>query len=139
VTDDQINAGLAAAAAREWEAYQKAAWQSYPAPPPQTQPRPQPYPYGPQYPYPYPPQPPARNNGLAIASLVLGITWIWCIGSVLAIIFGIVAHRQIRESNGTQTGGGMATAGIVLGWLGIAGLVLMMILIAVATSSPTTY
>ena len=64
--------------------------------------------------------PPVHSNGFAIASLVLGIVgWPFCgIGSVLAIIFGFLARDQIRRSNGTQTGGGMALAGIILGFLG---------------------
>ncbi len=60
------------------------------------------------------------TNGLAIASLVLGIVWIYWIGSILALVFGYVAKRQIAASNGQQGGGGLATAGIVLGWIGVA-------------------
>lgn len=93
------------------------------------------------HPYPYGYMPiQRRTNGLAIASLVLGITWIWWVGSLLAVIFGIVAHRQINQSNGTQTGGGMATAGIVLGWLGIVVFVLFMVFaVALSATSPTSY
>ena len=29
-----------------------------------------------------------RTNGLAIASMVLGILWIYWIGSILALVFG---------------------------------------------------
>ena len=38
------------------------------------------------------------TNGLAIASLVLGILWIWWIGSLLALVFGFIAKRQIDNS-----------------------------------------
>ncbi|HWH34164.1 MAG TPA: DUF4190 domain-containing protein, partial [Acidimicrobiales bacterium] len=62
--------------------------------------------------------PPQSTNGLAIASLVLGILWIYWIGSVLALVFGYVAKTQIKQRN--QAGNGLATAGIVLGWVGIA-------------------
>lgn len=101
----------------------------------------QPQPYPPHYPYPYPYAPVQRRaNGLAIASMVLGITWLWWIGSILAIVFGIVAHRQIRDSNGTQSGGGIATAGIVLGWIGIVTFVgFMAIMIAASASTSTGY
>ena len=68
-----------------------------------------------------------RTNGFAIASLVLGIVWIYWIGSILALVFGYVAKGQIAKSNGWQTGGGMATAGIVLGWIGVGVLVLVII------------
>ena len=69
---------------------------------------------------------PAKTSGMAIASLVLGILWIYWIGSLLAIIFGYVAKKNIRESNGTQTGDGMATAGIVLGIIGVAVFVILL-------------
>ena len=67
----------------------------------------------------WPAQQQTKTNGLAIASLVLGILWLYWIGSVLAVVFGFIARSQIDSSNGTQTGRGMATAGIVLGLLGV--------------------
>ena len=69
----------------------------------------------------------ARSNGLAVASLVLGILWLFWIGSVLAVIFGHVAHGQINASHGTQVGRGMATAGLVLGYIGVGTLVSLVI------------
>jgi hypothetical protein len=77
---------------------------------------------------------PTRTNGLAIASMVLGILWLYWIGSILAVIFGYVAKKQIDESGGAQGGRGMAIAGIVLGWIGVATLSLVIIL-AIASSS----
>jgi uncharacterized membrane protein len=59
-------------------------------------------------------------NGLAIASFVCGLLWIWWLGSVLALAFGYRARRQIMESGGGQQGAGLATAGIVLGWVAVA-------------------
>ena len=73
---------------------------------------------------------------MAIASLVLGLVWIYGIGSVLAIIFGFIAKKNIRNSNGMETGGGMATAGIVLGIIGAA--ILLLIIIAAASDSGGT-
>jgi len=70
------------------------------------------------------------TNGLAIASMVLGIIWIWGLGAILALIFGYVAKRQIRETG--QRGSGMATAGIVLGWIGIIGTILITVLLVTA-------
>lgn len=81
-------------------------------------PAPSNYPYSPPgYPV-YPAQRP--TNGLAIASLVLGILWLLWIGSILALIFGYRARNQIRERN--EGGDGLAIAGIVLGWVGIGTL-----------------
>ena len=76
---------------------------------------------------PGPMQGPTRNNGMAIAALVCGIAGFLClIPGILGIIFGFVAKGQIRQSNGTQRGDGMATAGIVLGciWIAITVLIL---------------
>lgn len=68
---------------------------------------------------------PTTTNGMAIASLVLGIVWVYWIGSVLAIIFGHLGLGQIKRSGGTQGGRGMAIAGLVLGYVGLAVLVLV--------------
>jgi hypothetical protein len=65
-----------------------------------------------------------RVNGWAIASIVAGVAWMVWFGSVAAIVMGHVALGQIRRSGGTQTGKGLAVAGIVLGWLAIATFVL---------------
>lgn len=98
----------------------------------------QPPPYG--YPQPppgyyqgYPPGYPVSRgtNGMAIASMVLGIIWIYWIGSVLALVFGYIARNQIRQTG--QGGDGMAIAGIVLGWVGMAALAFVLIfLVAVS-------
>jgi hypothetical protein len=58
---------------------------------------------------------------MAVASLVLGILWIYWIGSVLALVFGYQARKQIAERG--DSGAGMATAGIVLGWVGVGVLI----------------
>jgi hypothetical protein len=77
------------------------------------------------------------TNGLAIASLVLGIVWVFGLGSILAVIFGFVGRKQIRQSGGRQSGGGMAIAGIVLGFVGVAGLIFW-IVVAIAVSNTIT-
>jgi hypothetical protein len=97
------------------------------------------YGYG-QYPPPYPPSgpwAPQSTNGLAIASLILGIVgWLACgVGSVLAIIFGFIASAQIRDSRGRQGGSGMAKAGIILGFVGVALFALWIVVIAVSGSN----
>lgn len=89
---------------------------------------PQMYPGQPGY-FPYQ-APPRSTNGLAIASMVLGILWIAWIGSVLALIFGYIARKQIRERH--QGGDGMATTGIVLGWIGVGFLVVRSVVVVFA-------
>ena len=68
------------------------------------------------------------TNGLAVASLVLGILWLYWIGSILALVFGYVAKSQIDRSQGRQSGRGMAVAGIVLGWVGVGILSLVVVI-----------
>jgi Domain of unknown function (DUF4190) len=80
---------------------------------------------------PYPPPLGVRTNGLAIAAMTCGILWFTWIGAVLAVIFGHVARRQIGEARGWQRGDGMALAGMVLGYSGLA--VLLFTVLALAT------
>lgn len=82
---------------------------------------------------PYPPLQYRTTNGLAIASLVLGIIWIYWIGSILALVFGYVARKQIRERD--QSGDGMAIAGIVLGWIGVATLLIVVVILVIAEAA----
>ncbi len=74
------------------------------------------------------------TNGLAVASLVLGIAQIFIciIGGILALVFGYIARRQIDESGGTQGGRGMAVAGIILGWIGIGLGIAYIVIVVIA-------
>jgi len=58
--------------------------------------------------------------------------------SILAIIFGRSAKRDIAARPGLG-GEGMATAGIVLGWIGVAltvvGIVILVLVLAAFSSS----
>jgi hypothetical protein len=82
----------------------------------------------------YPPQPPvvpsaSGTNGLAIASMVLGILGI----SIVAVILGHISLSQIKRSGDTQEGRGFAIAGLVLGYIGLAVfLILIAIVVVVA-------
>jgi hypothetical protein len=67
----------------------------------------------------------ARTNGFAIASLVLGILWLSWIGSVLALVFGYLARSQISRTR--EGGAGLALAGIILGWIGVATFLLLIL------------
>ena len=79
-------------------------------------------------------QPGEGTNGFAVASLVLGIVWFMGLGSILALVFGYVGKHQIDSSGGRQSGRGMAIAGIVLGWVGVAILVAMIALMLAGVS-----
>jgi hypothetical protein len=83
-------------------------------------------PAAPQAPPPPPPRPvvdyttSVHTSGMAIASLVMGIagwTLLPLVGSILALVFGYAARRDIRRRPDELTGEGLAVAGLVLGWL----------------------
>jgi hypothetical protein len=95
----------------------------YSAPPTSGSPYAAPYasPYGP-----YQAAPTAGTNGMAIASLVLGIVGLvlcccYGIGAVPGLVGAILGHiglKQIKERG--QEGRGMAIAGIATGWTAVA-------------------
>ncbi len=69
------------------------------------------------------PAQPAGTNSLALVSLIagiLGLTFFPLLGSILAVITGPLAKKEIRQGGSVQTGEEMATVGMVLGWIGIA-------------------
>ncbi|WP_344902800.1 DUF4190 domain-containing protein [Actinomadura meridiana] len=108
-----------------------------------------PYGYGPQDPYAqqYPQQPPVqhhyygsgppvppRNNGMAIASMVLGIIGVISCGLLLfsigAVIMGHVAQSQIKRTG--EAGSGMAIAGLILGYIfAVIGLLYWILVVGV--------
>jgi len=65
-----------------------------------------------------------RTDSLAVWSLVLGILSFLCcipfVPAILAIVFGSRSKANIRASGGTLTGDGLAQAGVILGWIGLA-------------------
>jgi hypothetical protein len=77
-----------------------------------------------------PPQPvrPAPNNGVAVASMVLGLLCVPTMGmtGLPAVITGHVARNQIRRTK--ESGDGMATVGLVLGYLSLSGWALMVLM-----------
>lgn len=97
------------------------------------------YPPGSYMPYPaYLAGPPARTDGMAIASLILGIAGVMgcfvVIPSILAIIFGHVSLGRIKRTG--ARGRGMALAGLILGYIFIAfGAVYIVVVVVIANSS----
>ena len=77
--------------------------------------------------------PPHRAiNRLAIAALVIAII-VPIIGGLPALLLGYKARSQIRSKN--QAGRGLAIAAIIIGWLGVAYLVALLIAFAVGIAS----
>jgi hypothetical protein len=79
------------------------------------------------------------TNGLAVASLVCAcagvVPFFFGLPSILGIIFGFVARNQIRTSRGTQSGAGLALAGIIVGFCVIGLAVLFIAFVAIFNSS----
>ena len=90
-------------------------------------------PYG--YPS-YAATPTRKTNGLAVASLVCSIAGLLLIPLVLGIVFGFIARSQIKNSNGTQGGQGLALAGIIIGF-GWAGLIVLGTIVNANSNTPT--
>lgn len=81
-----------------------------------------------------------ETSGKAIASLVLGIGGFVIfpfVLSILAIVFGHQAKREIAQRQGLG-GAGLATAGIVLGWIGVALVVLAVLFIVLVVAASTS-
>jgi len=60
------------------------------------------------------PNSPPKTSGMAIASLVLGITGFCGITALIGMILGIVATMRISKSNGRLKGKGLAISGICI-------------------------
>jgi hypothetical protein len=89
------------------------------------------------HPVPGPGEEGAPTNSLAIASLFLGIIWLFGIGSLLAIVLGYRGMKEIRASNGYEGGWALALAGVIVGVVGLASLgILVAFLLSSASDTP---
>lgn len=75
---------------------------------------------------------PLETSGLAIASLICGCLFFIFPTAVLAIIFGHISRSQIAKSANRIGGAGIALAGMILGYIGIAILPFILIVAAIA-------
>ncbi|MGK4581334.1 DUF1707 and DUF4190 domain-containing protein [Kitasatospora sp. HPMI-4] len=76
-----------------------------------------------------------RTNPVAVTSMVLGLLAIPTVGmtAIPAVVTGHVARAQARRRG--EQADGMATVGLVLGWVVTAGWIAMILAILVAASS----
>jgi hypothetical protein len=84
-----------------------------------------------------PQEPQAAPDGNAIASLVLGIlgiTVIPFICSILAVILGRVSIGDAYKRG--ERGSAMATAGVILGWIGVAVFAVLFVFLGIFTLAP---
>jgi hypothetical protein len=101
-------------------------------------PEPPPPGFGPGYGPPYLPGV-TPTNGKATASLVTGIASLvlsWCCGlglvGIVAVVLGVKARAEIRDSGGRQQGDGLALGGIITGAIAAVLGLLILVLIVVA-------
>ena len=63
--------------------------------------------------------PNSTNAVISLVTGILGLTFFPLVGSIIALITGYMAKKEIDASPGMLGGTGMATAGIILGWAGV--------------------
>ncbi len=72
------------------------------------------------------------TSGLAITSLIFGLISITMmlpfLSSISAVICGHLARTEIRRSNGTLAGDGLALTGLITGYITFFGLILLIVL-----------
>src|SRR5579862_8022755 len=73
-----------------------------------------------------------KTSGLAIASLVFGMLFLFFPLSIVAVVLGHVSLSQIKKSAGRLGGRGLAITGLVFGYLGLAIIPLILIIAAIA-------
>lgn len=79
-----------------------------------------------------------RTSDKALASMILGLCVFVAgfLAGLPAVILGHMAKTEIRNSNGKLRGDGMALTGLILGYLSLALLPIIMILIIAAIAIP---
>lgn len=87
----------------------------------QQQPVPQGYGY-------YPPQPPAQSDGLAVTSLIASLVWLGGVGSIVGVVTGHLSRSRAAKEGRPQSG--LALAGLIIGYLGLAGMLAVVALFA---------
>ena len=84
-----------------------------------------------------PQEPQAAPDGNAIASLILGIVGITVlpfIASILAVILGRVSIGDAYKRG--ERGSAIATAGVILGWIGVAAPVVLVVFLCIFEGPP---
>lgn len=71
-----------------------------------------------------------RRSGYAIASLVLSIVGIasYGLGAILGVVFGHIAKSKIKNQPNMYGGDGMATAGLIIGYIVIGSWIFITII-----------
>jgi hypothetical protein len=91
-----------------------------------------PLPSSPHYRQPLSPGFEAPTSGKAIGSLISGLFFFFLPASILAVVLGHLSLSEIRKSAGRLKGQGIATVGLVLGYVGVAAIPFILIIAAIA-------
>jgi Domain of unknown function (DUF4190) len=76
-----------------------------------------------------------ETNTLAVFSFFASLFFFFWLPSILAIVLGSIALSQIERTG--QTGKGLATLGIVLGFLGMVAGIVVFVLVMNSVSNET--
>lgn len=100
-----------------------------------VQPSAPPVPAHPAVPRTFMPAPPPPTNGKAVGAMVCGVLTTMTMGltGIPAVILGHTARAEIRRTG--EGGDGFAMAGLILGWLSVAGWAVIMTALFLASVS----
>lgn len=73
-----------------------------------------------------------ETSGKAIASLICGVLFFIFPVAIVAVVLGHLSLSDIRRSGGRLVGNGVATAGLILGYMGLAAIPFIFIIAAIA-------
>jgi hypothetical protein len=77
---------------------------------------------------------PAVIDGFAVTSALLGMFWFGGIGALLAVIFGTISRGRAKRAHRKTS---YATIiGLILGWIGLAGAVIVWLLFIGLAATP---
>lgn len=82
-------------------------------------------------------QPSPPSSGLAIASLILSISAFIAlplVGSIAGVVCGHMARSKAHRTGRPAESGGLALAGVIIGWVGIAFYIGLIALIVIGLS-----
>lgn len=81
---------------------------------------------------------PPPTNGKAVGSMVCGVLTTMTLGltGIPAVILGHTARAEIKRTG--EGGEGFALAGLILGWLSVAGWAFFLMLIMIAGTSSSS-
>lgn len=74
----------------------------------------------------------SHTSGKAIASLICGIFFFILPAAIVAVILGHLSCSEIGKSLGRIRGRGLALAGLILGYFGVAFIPFILIIAAIA-------